>query len=303
MAGWSAADIPDLAGKRAVVTGATSGIGLETAAALAGAGADVVLTGRDEAKGRAAGDAVRRRHPAARVRFAMADQASLDSLARFAAGLVEAAEPLDILVNNAGVMGLPRRQVTANGFERQFGTNHLGHFALTAQLIPLLLRAPAPRVVTVASVAHRRGQLRFDDLQGERHYDPFGAYAQAKLANLVFALELARRCKAAGFRIASIAAHPGFSRTNIFSGSLRGRLALLAAPLIGQSAAAGAQPILYAATAPAAANGGYYGPDRLGEMRGAPAPARIASRARDAATADRLWRESERLTQLQFPPP
>ena len=302
MARWTLADIPGQTGKRAIVTGATSGIGLETAAALAGAGAEVVLTGRDEGRGRAALDAVRARHPAARVRFAIADQADLASLARFAAGLLEAGEPLDILINNAGVMGLPRRTLTADGFEMQFGANHLGHFALTAQLVPLLLRAPAARVVTVASLVHRRARMRFDDLQAVRRYDPFGAYGQAKLANLIFALELARRCGAEGSRIASIAAHPGFARTNLFAGTLRARLALVVMPFVGQPAAPGALPSLYAATSPAATNGGYYGPDGMGEMRGGPAPAMIAPQAQDAAAAARLWRESEQLTGLHFPP-
>jgi NAD(P)-dependent dehydrogenase (short-subunit alcohol dehydrogenase family) len=302
MPDWAFAAIPDLTGKRAIVTGATSGIGLETAAGLAGAGAEVVLTGRDAGKGSRAVAEIHRRHPAARLSFALADQASLHSLAAFAAEMVASGRPLDLLVNNAGVMGLVPRQVTADGFEMQFGTNHLGHFALTAHLVPALLRAPAPRVVTVASMAHRRGWLDFDDLQHERHYHPLRAYSQAKLANLVFALELARRCAAEGSRIASIAAHPGFARTGLFKGSLRVRLAMLAAPFFAQSATAGALPSLYAATAPEARNGGYYGPDGIGETQGNPAPAKISARGRDAATAERLWRESERLTGIRFPP-
>jgi len=299
--GQTRAAIPDLTGKRAVVTGATSGIGFETAAALAGAGAEVVLTGRDPTRGSRALAAIGRRHPAARLSFALADQADLGSLARFAAGAVATETPLDLLVNNAGVMGLWPRRTTADGFEMQFGTNHLGHFALTAQLVPALLRAPSPRVVTVASLTHRNGRLDFDDLHGERHYDPLGAYAQAKLANLVFALSLARRCAAEGSRISSIAAHPGFARTGLFTGSLQTRLAWLVAPFLAQSAAAGARPSLYAATAPEARNGGYYGPNHLGEMRGRPAAARVAPQARDEATAERLWQESERLTGVRFP--
>ncbi len=302
MPGWTLASLPDLSGKRAIVTGATGGIGFETAAALAGAGAEVVLTGRDPAKGGRALAAIGRRHPAARLTFALADQADLGSLARFAAGVVAAGMPLDLLVNNAGVMGLWPRRTTADGFEMQFGTNHLGHFALTAQLVPALLRAASPRIVTVASLTHRNGRLDFDDLQGERSYDPLGAYAQAKLANLVFALSLARRCAAEDSRIASIAAHPGFARTGLFTGSLKARLALLVAPFFAQSAAAGALPSLYAATAPEARNGGYYGPNRLGETRGRPASARIARQARDETTAERLWEASERLTGVRFPP-
>ena len=301
-AGWTLAAIPDLTGKRAIVTGATSGIGFETAAGLARRRGRI---GADRPGPRQGQRALARdppppsRPPGSPSRSPT--RPTLASLARFAAGVVAAGMPLDLLINNAGVMGLWPRRTTADGFEMQFGTNHLGHFALTARLVPALLRAPSPRVVTVASLTHRNGRLDFDDLQGERHYDPLGAYAQAKLANLVFALALARRCTAEGSRIASIAAHPGFARTGLFTGSLKARLARLVAPFFAQSAAAGALPSLYAATAPEARNGGYYGPNRLGEMRGRPAPARVARQARDEATAERLWQESERLTGVRFP--
>ncbi len=303
---WSAADLPDLVGKRAMVTGGSSGIGLETAAALARAGAEVVLTGRDAAKGERAAREIRRRLANAgahepRAIFAQVDLADLDAIARFTAAELESGTPLDLLVNNAGVMGLPRRRLTADGFEMQFGINHLGHFALTAQLVPALLRATAPRVVTVASTVHRRATLDLDDLQSARAYDPYRAYGRAKLANLLFALELARRCAASGSRLASIAAHPGFSRTDLFDASPSARVGGLLAAIIGQPARLGALPTLYAATAPAAANGGYYGPTGLGEMTGAPGPARIARQARDSNLAEQLWAESERLTRLHFP--
>ncbi len=295
------ADIPGLTGKRAIVTGATSGIGLEAAAALAGAGAEVLLTGRNPGRGERALDEIRRRHPAARIGFALADQAELASIAAFAAAQLETGAPLDILLNNAGVMGFPQRRTTADGFEMQFGTNHLGHFALTAQLLPVLLRAGAPRVVTVASLAHRRAALKLDNLQSERRYSPYGTYAQSKLANLVFALELARRCAEAGSRLASIAAHPGFTRTNLFSVSPIVGFGNLLAALVGQPARMGALPLLYAATSPEARNGGYYGPTGPGEMTGSPGPAWIAPIAADTGLADALWRELERVTRVVFP--
>ncbi len=299
--GWSLADLPDLAGKRVLITGGTGGIGLEAAAGLAGAGAEVLVTGRSEPKGEAALAAIRARHPAARVGFALADQASLAALAGFADALLAADEPLDILIDNAGVLGKPVRETTLDGFEATFGINHLGHFALAARLLPLLLAAPAPRLVTVASIAHAGGRIAFDDLQSEHDYRMVRAYRQSKLANLMFALELARHSAAGSARLASIAAHPGFASTGLFHSSLRARLARLVMPFIGHSAAAGALPLLYAATAPQAVNGGYYGPDRLGEMVGAPAPARVARQAQDRAAAERLWAISEALTGVRVP--
>lgn len=303
MARWTVSDIPSLAGKHAIVTGATSGIGLETAAGLAGSAAEVLLTGRNPVRGERALEEIRRRHPAARATFALADQAELASVAAFAAAQLETGAPLDILVNNAGVMGFPQRRTTADGFEMQFGTNHLGHFALTAQLLPALLRAGAPRVVTVASLAHRRAALKLDNLQSERRYQRYGAYAQSKLANLMFALELARRCAETGSRLASIAAHPGFTRTNLFAVSPTAHVGNLLAALVGQPARLGALPLLYAATSPEARNGGYYGPTGPGEMTGNPGPAWILPRAKDTGLADALWRESERLTGVHFPMP
>ena len=291
---WTIRDIPDQAGRVAVITGATSGIGLDAAIALAGAGMELVLTGRDAGRGQAALTSLRRRHPQASARFELVDNASLASLAAFAERW--GARPLDLLLNNAGVMGFPRRTLTADGFEMQFGTNHLGHFALTHRLMPALLAAASPRVVTIASIAHRRGRIEFDNLQGERRYVPFAAYAQSKLANLMFALELQRR---SGGKLASMAAHPGLAVTNIMSSMDKPAAALVfraVAPLVAQPAAAGALPGLYAATAPEARGGGYYGPDGLMEFRGKPVPARIMPHAQDVAVAARLWDISGTLT-------
>ncbi len=300
---WTLRDIPDQSGRFAVVTGATGGIGLETALRLASAGADVLLTGRDEARGAAALTRVAAARPKGSARFAIADMASLASVRAFAERVVQEGRPIDLLVNNAGVMALPQRRVTADGFEMQCATNHLGHFALTALLMPAIMRAPAPRVVAVASLAHRRGRIHFDDPQLARGYKPFDAYTQSKLANLLFSQELARR--AAGSKLTSVAAHPGWATTGIMNalGSVQERIALTVAGLVGQSAAAGALPILFAATSPDVVNGGYYGPDGFMEVRGAPSVARIAPHARDRTVAARLWALSEELNRTPFPPP
>lgn len=295
-------EIPSQLGKTAIVTGATSGLGYETALALARAGAEVILTGRDDRKGQAALEKIGRDVIGAKVAYEHLDLASLASVAEFAQRM-SARSSLDLLINNAGVMALPRRQTTADGFEMQFGTNHLGHFALTARLLPLLRRASAPRVVSVSSLAHRTGWIDFSDLQGARLYSAWKAYGQSKLACLMFALELQRRSDAAGWKLISNAAHPGFARTNLFASGPGGLLSLatdFAAPLLGQSAADGAKPILFAATSANAKPGGYYGPGGLGELRGAPARALIMPQARDTATAAKLWDVSEKLTGVSF---
>ena len=292
------AEIPSQLGKTAVVTGATGGLGFETALALAKAGSEVILTGRDDRKGQSALEKINREVTAANVSFEPLDLASLASVADFAQRM-HARPSLDLLINNAGVMALPRRQTTADGFEMQFGTNHLGHFALTARLLPLLRRASGARVVSLSSLAHRTGFMDFADLQGARVYGPWKAYGQSKLACLMFALELQRRSDAAGWNLVSTAAHPGFSRTDLFASGPGGLVSLataFAAPLFGQSAADGARPTLFAATSPNAKPGAYYGPDGIGELRGAPAPALIMPQARDAAAAARLWDVSGKLT-------
>jgi NAD(P)-dependent dehydrogenase (short-subunit alcohol dehydrogenase family) len=301
MAG-SQGEIPSQIGRTAVVTGATGGLGYETALALAKAGAEVVLTGRDDRRGQSAIEKVSREVVGAKVAYERLDLASLASIAEFAERM-HARTSLDILINNAGVMALPRRQFTADGFEMQFGTNHLGHFALTARLMPLLRRASGARVVSLSSLAHRTGRIDFNDLQGARVYSPWKAYGQSKLACLMFALELQRRSDAAGWKVTSNAAHPGFARTNLFTSGPGGLLSVatdFAAPFFGHSAADGARPTLFAATSPKAEPGCYYGPGGLGELRGAPARALIMPQARDVAAATRLWDVSATLTHTSF---
>src|SRR5258705_1389581 len=296
------AEIPSQLGKTAVVTGATGGLGYETVLALSKAGAEVILTGRDDRKGQSAIERICRDVIAAKVSCEHLDLASLASIADCAQRM-GALQSLDLLINNAGVMALPRRQTTADGFEMQFGTNHLGHFALTARLMPLLRRASGARVVSLSSLAHRTGFIDFSDLQGERLYSPWKAYGQSKLACLMFALELQRHSDAAGWNLISNAGHPGFARTNLFASGPGGLVSLatgFAAPLFGHSAADGARPILFAATSPEARPGAYYGPGGFGELRGAPARALMMPQARDAAAAARLWDVSAKLTGSPF---
>jgi NAD(P)-dependent dehydrogenase (short-subunit alcohol dehydrogenase family) len=305
MTGWTTADIPPLNGKTAVITGATGGLGYETALALAGAGAAVVLTGRNEAKGRHALQEIRSQLPNAGITYENLDLAKLASVADFAARFAAGHQSLDLLINNAGVMALPQRQQTSDGFEMQFGTNYLGHYALTAHLLPLLRRGNQPRVVNLSSLAHRSGKIDFDDLQGAKSYNPFKAYCQSKLAMLMFALELQRRSSAAGWGLTSNAAHPGYARTDLISngpgsGGLLGQLGRILQPFASQSAAEGALPTLFAATSPQAQPGGYYGPDWFYELKGPPVLAKIMPRAKDAATAARLWDVSAALTGISF---
>lgn len=303
MARWTVADIPDQTGRVAVVTGASSGLGTEVAQALAARGASVVLAVRDAARGQAARQLILSRHPHADLAVSVVDLADLASIRAFADREGRRAK-IDLLVNNAGLGMQPKRAVTPDGLERQFATNHLGAFALTGLLLPALLRAPAPRVVAVASIAHRSGSIDFDDLQGERRYAGGKAYNQSKLANLLFALELDRRARAARSRLLSVAAHPGVAATGFMAATDMGTIPVavgsLAVRLVGQDAAAGAEPLVYAAAMPDVAGGQYWGPDGFMEIRGKPAPARLAPQARDAGAAARLWRESERLTGVDF---
>jgi NAD(P)-dependent dehydrogenase (short-subunit alcohol dehydrogenase family) len=285
-----------------LVTGATGGLGYATAEGLARAGHLVVLTGRSAEKGAAALARLRAAIPGAAAEFRPLDVASLEAVAGFAASW---RGRLDVLVNNAGVMAPPLRQVTEDGFERQLGTNYLGHFALTLRLLPALLEASRPRVVNVSSLAHRRGRIRFDDLQSEREYRPMAAYQQSKLAMLMFARELQRLAAARGWPLLSLAAHPGWSATRIvlngMGQGLRERVIQAGFNLIAQSAADGARPILFAALDPNMAPGGYYGPGGVGEVRGPPAPARVMPQAADAAASERLWSVSEALTGVALP--
>jgi NAD(P)-dependent dehydrogenase (short-subunit alcohol dehydrogenase family) len=303
---WSVADIPPQRGRLAAVTGATGGLGYETALALASAGAEVLVTGRNPEKGRMAIERIKRAAPSAKVRFEMLDLASLASLRAFAAKMIANGQPLDLLINNAGVMDLPTRRLTEDGFELQFATNHLSHFALTGLLLPLLSKAEAPRVVNVSSLAHRGGKIDFDNLQAERKYRSWPAYQQSKLANLLFTFELQRWSDEHGWRLMSNAAHPGYALTELIpngpgTGGLKGLGAKILGSFLSHSAAAGALPTLFAATAPEATPLGYYGPNGFYELKGPVAPAKIFPQAKDETVARKLWEVSERLTGVKWP--
>ncbi|SCW98669.1 MULTISPECIES: SDR family oxidoreductase [unclassified Pseudomonas] len=303
MTHWTVSDIPSQRGRTAVVTG-TGGLGLQDALALARAGANVIIAGRNPSKGAAAVDQIRQRVPGANVTFGALDLASLESIESFGERLRSSRDSLDLLINNAAVMAPPKREVTCDGFELQFGTNYLGHFALTAQLLPLLRKGNKPRVVSLSSVAARSGTIDFDDLQAQRSYKPMPVYSQSKLACLMFALELQRRSNAAGWGIQSIAAHPGISRTDLLPNGAGARsvpgMARRYMWFLFQPAAQGALPTLFAATSPQAQGGAYYGPDRLGETRGYPAIAKVPAQALDTSAAARLWIESQGLTEAVF---
>jgi len=303
MTHWTVSDIPSQGGRTAVVTG-TGGLGFQDALALARAGANVIIAGRSPSKGAAAVNQIRQSVPGANVVFGTLDLARLDSIEAFGESLRSSHDSLDLLINNAAVMAPPKRLATADGFELQLGTNYLGHFALTAQLLPLLRKGSKPRVVSLSSVAARSGTIDFDDLQAQRSYRPMQVYGQSKLACLMFALELQRRSDAAGWGIQSIAAHPGVSRTDLLPNGAGPRSAAGMARrymwFLFQPAAQGALPTLFAATSPQAQGGAYYGPDKLSETRGYPAVAKIPPQALDTSVAARLWIESERLTQAVF---
>ncbi len=304
MAKWTVDEMPRQDGRVAVVTG-TGGLGFEVALALARAGAEVVIAGRDPRKGAEAVSRIQPDVPTAKVRFEVLDLASLASVARFAERLRADQHRVDLLVNNAGVMVPPERQKTADGFELQFGINHLGHFALTGRLLPLLRASDVPaRVVSVSSVAARSGSVDWADWNASASYSAMPVYARSKIACLMFAFELQRRSAAAGWDITSIAAHPGVSRTELLHngpgrGSVHSRVRSLL-PFLFQPAAQGALPLLFAATSPDARAGGYYGPDRLSETRGYPAEAKIPSQALDGAAAGQLWTLSEDATGVRF---
>ncbi|WP_410623899.1 SDR family NAD(P)-dependent oxidoreductase [Amycolatopsis sp. cmx-8-4] len=296
---WTARDVPDQTGRVAVVTGANTGLGFETAQVLAERGASVVLAVRDVEKGK---QAAARFGAGADVTVQELDLASLESVRTAAAELHTALPKIDLLINNAGVM-YPPRQTTREGFELQFGTNHLGHFALTGLLLDLLLPVPGSRVVAVASIAHRlRAAIHFDDLQWENSYDRVAAYGQSKLANLLFGYELQRRLAPHGTTVA-LAAHPGVARTELMRNSpaaLRGVFAAVA-PLFTQDSARGSLPILRAATDPGALGGQYYGPDGLGGYRGNPEVVASSPQSHDLALQRRLWQVSEELTAVEYP--
>ncbi|GAA2815323.1 oxidoreductase [Streptomyces showdoensis] len=300
---WNADLIPDLTGRVFVVTGANSGLGLATTRELARRGGHVVLAVRDERKGRAAADDVLRAHPGALLDVRRLDLADLDSVRDFAGGLRAEHPRIDVLVNNAGVMA-PPRTLSAQGHELQFAANHLGHFALTGLLLDRLAAGRDPRVVTVSSLEHRRGRIDFDDIDGARRYSPMGAYRQAKLANAVFGRELQERLTAAGSPVRSLLAHPGYTATNLQKDTpvavVRLVFGRVLGPLLAQRPETGALSQLYAATAPDAEGGAFYGPDGPGELRGAPRRVALAPAAADPGTGRRLWELSERLTEVVY---
>jgi NAD(P)-dependent dehydrogenase (short-subunit alcohol dehydrogenase family) len=301
MSGWTFDDIPDQSGRTAVVTGANSGLGFVCARELALRGAHVVLACRSAVRGAAALEAISRAAPGARVELEALDLSELASVEAFAGRFLSAHPSLDLLINNAGVMA-PPRSLTADGFELQIGTNHLGHFALTGRLLGALAAGAGARVVTLSSNGHKLGRIDFDDLHYARRYSRWLAYCRSKLANLLFALELDRRLRASSSAVRSLAAHPGYAATNLqHSTSAFVRLAMVAGDaLLAQSADRGALPALYAACEPSAEGGAYIGPSGPGEFRGAPRPVSPSRAARDEAVAARLWEVSEELTGVRF---
>lgn len=303
--GWTADELPDLSSRHYVVTGANSGLGFETARALVRKGGEVTLACRDVGKAGTAIDRIKSESPGARVEARELDLASLDSVRTFAEAW-PAGRPLHALVNNAGVMALPLRR-TADGFEMQLGTNHLGHFALTARLLPHLLATPGARIVNVSSTMHKIGRMDWDDLQSEKRYGKWRAYGQSKLANLLFTYELQRRLAAAGKDAIAVAAHPGYAATNLQTtgprmegSSLLERISLLGNRLFSQTAEMGALPTIHAAAAPGVAGGEYFGPDRMFESRGHPTRVESNARSHDREAQARLWEVSERLTRVSF---
>lgn len=293
-------------GKLAVVTGGTSGLGFETAIGLAQAGADVIVAGRDESQGRWAVGKIRPLAPQSLVRFERLDLASLAVVADFALRIERMERPVDLLVNNAGVMAIPQRQTTVDGFEMQLAANYLGHFALTSHLLPLLRRGREARIVQVSSLAERWGRIHLDDLNLTRSYGPMKAYAQSKLAALIFALELQRRSDAGKWRVMSVAAHPGYARTSLFEkgpgrGSLIDAVHRRTSAWLGHSAADGALSLLYAATSTKVRPGGYYGPQGPFGLSGPVGVAEMGKRATSARIARRLWDASEKLTGCIWP--
>jgi NAD(P)-dependent dehydrogenase (short-subunit alcohol dehydrogenase family) len=303
---WTAEMIPSQAGKTVLITGANSGIGYQAAVELARHGAQVLMGCRSAAKGEAAKEKLLAAVSGAQVQVASLDMASLSSIRAFADSFLAGGWQLDVLINNAGVMALPKRELTEDGFERQFGTNHLGHFALTGLLMPALLKSPAPRVVTVSSLAHRGGKMEFDNLQGEKKYVPWDAYNASKLANLLFALELERKAEAAGSKLVSIPVHPGVSMTNIFENGTgkndpKAIVVRLLAPVLFQSDEAGALPTLYGATSPDAKGGEYIGPDGFKGFKGAPTVEQPKPQALEKDVAAKLWTVSEELTGVVYP--
>jgi len=308
---WTANNIPSQAGRRVVITGANSGIGFEAALQLALRGAEIILPARSQSKADDAAARIRRAVPSAQITTAILDLSSLTSVRTFAAWFTAHApgQSIDLLINNAGVMAIPQRELTEDGYERQFATNFLGPFALTALLYPHIRQQLGSRIVTVSSSVTKMAKIDFNNLQSEHRYKPMDqAYAQSKLADSIFALELQRRLTASGSKVSATAAHPGYAITNLQTsgpgengGELLFRIITsLLKPIASQDAAHGALPTLYAATAPEAQPGGYYGPDRMFEMKGHPTAVPIPKAAKNTAVATRLWSEAEKLTRVPF---
>ena len=297
MTKWTTADVPDQTGRVAVITGANTGLGFETAAALAEHGAHVVLAVRNLDKGKDAATLISRRSPNASVALQELDLTSLDSIRAAADQLRSDNDRIDLLINNAGVMMTPK-STTKDGFELQFGTNHLGHFAFTGLLLDRLLPVPGSRIVTVSSIGHRVGRIRFDDLQSERSYGRMRAYGRSKLANLLFTYELERRL--VGLNTIAVAAHPGSSSSEL-SRNVPPLVQALFTPLELQGADMGALPTLRAATDPGVLGGQYFGPDGFAEMRGYPKVVASSGRSHDVDLQRRLWAVSEELTGVTYP--
>lgn len=297
--------VPNLGGRLAVVTGANSGLGFGLTGRLIEAGAEVVMAVRNRAKGEDARERLLAQHPTAQLRLLDLDLASLESVRAAAQSLLDDDRSIDILINNAGIMAVPDRRETADGFELQFGSNHLGPFAFTGLLLPALQRADAPRVVSTSSLAANTGRWQWDNLQAEKKYSAWGAYGLSKLANLAFAREFQRRSDLEGWGITSTAAHPGGTKTNLQSTGPRDGKAPSArqekrSSMFMQGVEVGILPSLFAATSPDAMPGGYYGPNGFLEVRGEPAPARLPRGARNATAAVMLWDISEQLTGVRF---
>ncbi len=301
---WTANNIPLRNDGLAVITGSTEGVGFEDAMALSSAGWSVIMMGRNFEKGADSIAKIQQINPKAKIKFEQIDLADLSSVKAFTLRMKKKGQAINLLINNAGVMTPPKRVETVDGFELQFGTNHLGHFALTAHLLPLLQQATDARVVTVSSVANRAGQINFDDLQSVDSYVPMKAYGQAKLANLMFALELQRQSDKHGWGIKSMASHPGVSRTNLLitgAGRWSGPgIMRTFFPFLFQPSSQGALPTLYAATSPEAKGGLYYGPNKMSETRGFPSIAKIPAQAVDLNVSLKLWETSQKLAKVEF---
>jgi len=303
---WTVEDIPDQRGKVVLITGANSGIGFETALALAGKGAQVVLAVRNLEKGQAAADRILNRFPPSNLEIMLLDLASLESIRQFAESFLQKHPALDLLINNAGVMAIPFRQ-TLDGYEQQFGVNHLGHFALTGRLLSAILAAPEARVVTVSSHIHILGGINFNDLNSSKSYGPWRAYLQSKMANLLFAFHLQRWLDARHAKAISVGCHPGYAATNLQETGPRlagsrwtGALMRFGNKMFAQGAAMGALPVLYAATAADVRGGDYFGPQGLTHMSGYPGKTQASRRSREPGIAQRLWEASEKLTGVRY---